>query len=102
LVRTLICVVLGGAALIAIATVVSLLGPMLALDLYTPPVAVSWTVFTAIAVQGDLRVRSAGGRDPAACAVAARGGRHIHYHLHDAHLRRLVMEARRSVTWITG
>ncbi|MFJ9893918.1 permease [Streptomyces sp. NPDC091280] len=44
--------VLGGAALIAIATVVSVLGPMLALDLYTPPVAAWWTVFTAVAVQG--------------------------------------------------
>ncbi|MEV0910151.1 permease [Streptomyces hokutonensis] len=44
--------VLGGAALIAIATVVSVLGPMLAIDLYTPPVAAWWTVFTAVAVQG--------------------------------------------------
>jgi uncharacterized protein len=51
-VRALVYAVLGGAALIAIATVVSVLGPMLALDLYTPPVAAWWTVFTAIAVQG--------------------------------------------------
>ncbi|MFC5219245.1 permease [Streptomyces coerulescens] len=51
-VRTLVYAVLGGAALIAIATVASVLGPLLALDLYTPPVAAWWTVFTAIAVQG--------------------------------------------------
>ncbi|MEU6140233.1 permease [Streptomyces sp. NPDC047081] len=51
-VRALVYAVLGGSALIAIATVVSVLGPMLALDLYTPPVAAWWTVFTAIAVQG--------------------------------------------------
>jgi uncharacterized membrane protein YraQ (UPF0718 family) len=50
--RALVYAVLGGAALIAIATVVSVLGPMLALDLYTPPVAAWWTVFTAVAVQG--------------------------------------------------
>ncbi|MFI9760616.1 permease [Streptomyces sp. NPDC051963] len=50
-VRTLVYAVLGGAALIAIATVVSVLGPMLALDLYTPPVAAWWTVFTAVVVQ---------------------------------------------------
>ncbi|MEU5245122.1 permease, partial [Streptomyces asoensis] len=43
---------LGGAALVALATVVSFLGPLLALDLYTPPVAAWWTVFTAVAVQG--------------------------------------------------
>lgn len=51
-VRALVYAVVGGAALLAIATVVSVLGPMLALDLYTPPVAAWWTVFTAIAVQG--------------------------------------------------
>ncbi|WP_155059458.1 permease [Streptomyces blattellae] len=51
-VRTLVYAVLGGAALIAVATVVSVLGPVLALDLYTPPVAAWWTVFTAVAVQG--------------------------------------------------
>ena len=51
-VRVLVYVVLGGAALIAIATVASVLGPTLALDLYTPPVAAWWTVFTAVAVQG--------------------------------------------------
>ncbi|CAM5301103.1 Putative two-component membrane permease complex subunit SMU_747c [Streptomyces alboniger] len=50
--RTLVHVVLGGTALIAIATVGSVLGPMLALDLYTPPVAAWWTVFTAVVVQG--------------------------------------------------
>ncbi|MFK4099414.1 permease [Streptomyces sp. NPDC019531] len=50
--RVLVYVVLGGAALIAIATVASVLGPTLALDLYTPPVAAWWTVFTAVAVQG--------------------------------------------------
>ncbi|CAM5489277.1 permease [Streptomyces aurantiogriseus] len=51
-VRALVHAVLGGAALVAIATVVSVLGPTLALDLYTPPVAAWWTVFTAVAVQG--------------------------------------------------
>ncbi|WP_406218090.1 permease [Streptomyces canus] len=51
-VRALVHAVLGGAALIAIATVASVLGPTLALDLYTPAVAAWWTVFTAIAVQG--------------------------------------------------
>ncbi|MFJ3440479.1 permease [Streptomyces sp. NPDC086081] len=50
--RALVSAVLGGAALIAVVTVVSVLGPMAALDLYTPPVAAWWTVFTAIAVQG--------------------------------------------------
>ncbi|MEU4463349.1 permease [Streptomyces sp. NPDC024017] len=50
--RALVYAVLGGAALLAIATVASVLGPMLALDLYTPPVAAWWTVFTAITVQG--------------------------------------------------
>lgn len=51
-VRALVYAVVGGAALIAIATVASVLGPTLALDLYTPPVAAWWTVFTAITVQG--------------------------------------------------
>ncbi|WP_328872683.1 permease [Streptomyces sp. NBC_00287] len=50
--RALVYVVVGGAALLAIATVGSVLGPVLALDLYTPAVAAWWTVFTAIAVQG--------------------------------------------------
>ncbi|GGL90456.1 permease [Streptomyces fumigatiscleroticus] len=51
-VRALVYAVLGGTALIAIATVVSVLGPTLALDLYTPAVAAWWTVFTAVVVQG--------------------------------------------------
>ncbi|MFD9391523.1 permease [Streptomyces sp. NPDC060000] len=51
-VRAFVYAVLGGAALVAVATVVSVLGPLLALDLYTPPVAAWWTVFTAVAVQG--------------------------------------------------
>ncbi|GAA2301545.1 hypothetical protein GCM10010234_50590 [Streptomyces hawaiiensis] len=50
--RALVYAVLGGAALLAVVTVVSVLGPMLVLDLYTPPVAAWWTVFTAITVQG--------------------------------------------------
>ncbi|MFF3847264.1 permease [Streptomyces sp. NPDC002328] len=50
-VRALVYAVLGGAALVAVATVVSVLGPTLALDLYTPAVAAWWTVFTAISVQ---------------------------------------------------
>jgi uncharacterized membrane protein YraQ (UPF0718 family) len=44
--------VVGGVALIAIVTVGSVLGPMLALDIATPAMAAWWTVFTAIAVQG--------------------------------------------------
>jgi uncharacterized membrane protein YraQ (UPF0718 family) len=51
-VRTLLYLVVGGLSLTAIATVGSVLGPMLALDLYTPPVAAWWTVFTAVVVQG--------------------------------------------------
>ncbi len=51
-VRAMVYAVIGGAALIAIATVVSVLGPMVAIDLYTPAVAAWWTVFTAVAVQG--------------------------------------------------
>ncbi|MFI6008668.1 permease [Streptomyces sp. NPDC051243] len=50
--RTLVYVVLGGLALVTILTVGSVLGPMFALDLYTPPVAAWWTVFTAVVVQG--------------------------------------------------
>ncbi|GHD68529.1 permease [Streptomyces mirabilis] len=50
--RALVHVVLGGLALIAIATVASVLGPTLALDLATPAMAAWWTVFTAVAVQG--------------------------------------------------
>ncbi|MFE4962560.1 permease [Streptomyces sp. NPDC056660] len=52
LLRAVVHAVLGGTALLAIATVASVLGPTLALDLYTPPVAAWWTVFTAVAVQG--------------------------------------------------
>ncbi|MER6672255.1 permease [Streptomyces sp. NPDC000983] len=49
--RALVYAVVGGAALLAVGTVGAVLGPMLALDLYTPPVAAWWTVFTAITVQ---------------------------------------------------
>jgi uncharacterized protein len=52
IVRTLVYVVLGGVALIAIATVGSVLGPIVAINLYTPAVAAWWTVFTAVVVQG--------------------------------------------------
>ncbi|MEU3145726.1 MULTISPECIES: permease [unclassified Streptomyces] len=51
-VRTLVYVVVGGGALVVIATIASVLGPTLAIDLYTPPVAAWWTVFTAVVVQG--------------------------------------------------
>lgn len=51
-VRALFYAVFGGVALVAIATVVAVLGPTLALDLYTPAVAAWWTVFTAVTVQG--------------------------------------------------
>ncbi|WP_189149510.1 permease [Streptomyces lacrimifluminis] len=51
-VRAFVYAVVGGVALIAIATVASVLGPTLALDLYTPAVAAWWTVFTAVVVQG--------------------------------------------------
>ncbi|MBV1937849.1 permease [Streptomyces sp. BV286] len=50
--RALVYAVVGGVALIAIATVGSVLGPMVALDLATPAMAAWWTVFTAVAVQG--------------------------------------------------
>ncbi|CAL9641408.1 permease [Streptomyces sp. enrichment culture] len=50
--RAGVYVLLGGFSLLAITTVVGVLGPMLALDLYTPPVAAWWTVFTAVVVQG--------------------------------------------------
>ncbi|KPI14959.1 Protein of unknown function DUF318, transmembrane [Actinobacteria bacterium OK074] len=42
----------GGLAVLAIALVTSVLGPMVAIDVYTPPVAAWWTVFTAVVVQG--------------------------------------------------
>ncbi|MEU1520479.1 permease [Streptomyces sp. NPDC005811] len=51
-VRAFVYAGVGGAALVAVATVAAVLGPTLALDLYTPPVAAWWTVFTAVAVQG--------------------------------------------------
>lgn len=51
-VRACVHVLLGGFALLTIVTVAGVLGPMLALDLYTPPVAAWWTVFTAVVVQG--------------------------------------------------
>ncbi|MEU3889339.1 permease [Streptomyces sp. NPDC029041] len=50
--RALVYAVLSGAALLTVVTVVSVLGPLLALDLYTPPVAAWWTVFTALTIQG--------------------------------------------------
>ncbi|MGW0706697.1 permease [Streptomyces sp. NPDC002643] len=52
LVRGLVYVVLGGLALGAIGTVISVLGPLVALDLATPAMAAWWTVFTAVVVQG--------------------------------------------------
>lgn len=51
-VRAVVHLFLGGFALVTIITVAGTLGPMLALDLYTPPVAAWWTVFTAVVVQG--------------------------------------------------
>ncbi len=51
-VRTLVQVVVGGVALATILAVALILGPVIALDLYTPPVAAWWTVFTAVVVQG--------------------------------------------------
>ncbi|WP_432076163.1 permease [Streptomyces wuyuanensis] len=50
--RAVVYLVLGGFALVTIATVAGVLGPVLALSLYTPPVAAWWTVFTAVVVQG--------------------------------------------------
>ncbi|CAL9505273.1 permease [Streptomyces sp. enrichment culture] len=50
--RVLVQTVVGGAALLVVAVVASVLGPLVALDLYTPAVAAWWTVFTAICVQG--------------------------------------------------
>ncbi|MFC5634057.1 permease [Streptomyces bullii] len=49
--RALVYAVLGCAALLAVVTVAAVLAPVLALDLYSPPVAAWWTVFTAITVQ---------------------------------------------------
>ncbi|MDX2915814.1 permease [Streptomyces griseiscabiei] len=51
-VRVLLYTVPGGLALLAIATVASVLGPVVALDLATPATAAWWTVFTAVVVQG--------------------------------------------------
>ncbi|MEU1178957.1 permease [Streptomyces sp. NPDC005820] len=51
-VRAFVYAGVGGVAVVAVATVAAVLGPLLALDLYTPPVAAWWTVFTAVAVQG--------------------------------------------------
>ncbi|MCX4907294.1 permease [Streptomyces sp. NBC_00878] len=51
-VRVLVYAVVGGVALVAIATFGSVLGPMVALDLATPAMAAWWTVFTAVVVQG--------------------------------------------------
>ncbi|MER6622074.1 permease [Streptomyces sp. NPDC000931] len=51
-VRAVVYISLGGFALVTITTVAGTLGPMLALDLCTPPVAAWWTVFTAVVVQG--------------------------------------------------
>jgi uncharacterized membrane protein YraQ (UPF0718 family) len=50
--RTVVYVVVGGTALIAIITVASVLVPTLALDVATPAMAAWWTVFTAVTVQG--------------------------------------------------
>ncbi|MFJ3667833.1 permease [Streptomyces sp. NPDC090106] len=50
-VRALFHAVVGGLALAAVATVAVVLGPTLALDLYTPAVAAWFTVFTAVTVQ---------------------------------------------------
>ncbi|WP_405907558.1 MULTISPECIES: permease [unclassified Streptomyces] len=50
--RTVFYLVVGGLALLAIGTVVSVLGPMVALDLATPAMSAWWTVFTAVTVQG--------------------------------------------------
>ncbi|MCZ4515105.1 hypothetical protein O3Q52_44725 [Streptomyces sp. ActVer] len=41
--RTLVYVVVGGVALVVIATVGTVLGPMVALDIATPAVAAWWT-----------------------------------------------------------
>ncbi|MFF4795434.1 permease [Streptomyces sp. NPDC001276] len=51
-VRALLHVVLGGFAFVTIALVVWFLGPVVAREVYTPPVAAWWTVFTAVVVQG--------------------------------------------------
>jgi uncharacterized membrane protein YraQ (UPF0718 family) len=50
--RVLVHVVLGAASLAVVLFLGSVLGPVIALDLYTPAVAAWWTVFTAICVQG--------------------------------------------------
>ncbi|MFE6482612.1 permease [Streptomyces sp. NPDC057757] len=49
--RALFHLVFGGLALLAIATVASVLGPIVALNLATPAMSAWWTVFTAVVVQ---------------------------------------------------
>ncbi|MEG3626816.1 permease [Streptomyces poriticola] len=50
-VRTLVYAVVGGLALGTVVMVATVLGPILAVDLYTPAVAAWWTVFAAVVVQ---------------------------------------------------
>ncbi|MGM0353125.1 permease [Streptomyces sp. ECR3] len=51
-VRTLVGLAVGGAALLTVVLVAQFLGPLVVLEVYTPPVAAWWTVFTAVVVQG--------------------------------------------------
>lgn len=51
-VRTLVGMAVGGAALLTVVLVAQFLGPLVVLEVYTPPVAAWWTVFTAVVVQG--------------------------------------------------
>ncbi|QUW85850.1 permease (plasmid) [Streptomyces mirabilis] len=44
--------VVGGVALITIGIAATMVGPIIAIQLYTPAVAAWWTVFTAVVVQG--------------------------------------------------
>ncbi|MFD7707081.1 permease [Streptomyces sp. NPDC059786] len=50
--RALVYAVVGGLALTAIGVFVSVVGPVVALDLATPAMSAWWTVFTAVVVQG--------------------------------------------------
>jgi uncharacterized membrane protein YraQ (UPF0718 family) len=51
-VRALVTMVVGSVALITIGIAATMVGPILAIQLYTPAVAAWWTVFTAVVVQG--------------------------------------------------
>ncbi|WP_405880666.1 hypothetical protein OG762_20015 [Streptomyces sp. NBC_01136] len=50
--RALVTVVVGGVTLITMGVAATMVGPILAIQVYTPAVAAWWAVFTAVVVQG--------------------------------------------------